>query len=62
MVNSADHVFIEKNGFLEVVKGVSLGDKALMICQIDQQPSTWVQSVRTDQFSSEQLSSTAESR
>jgi len=31
MVNGADHVFIEKEGFLEEVKGISLGDKALMI-------------------------------
>jgi pilus assembly protein CpaF len=31
MVNGANHVFIEKEGFLQEVKGVSLGDKALMI-------------------------------
>ena len=31
MVNGADHIFIEKQGFLEEVKGVSLGDKALMV-------------------------------
>ena len=31
MVNGADHVFIEKDGFLQEVKGVSLGDKALMV-------------------------------
>jgi pilus assembly protein CpaF len=31
MVNGADHVFIEKDGFLQEVKDVSLGDKALMV-------------------------------
>jgi pilus assembly protein CpaF len=31
MVNGANHVFIEKDGFLQEVKGVSLGDKALMV-------------------------------
>jgi pilus assembly protein CpaF len=31
MVNGADHVFIEKDGFLQEVKGVSLGDKALIV-------------------------------
>jgi pilus assembly protein CpaF len=31
MVNGADHVFIEKDGFLQEVKGVSLGEKALMV-------------------------------
>jgi len=31
MVNGADHVFIEKDCFLQQVKGVSLGDKALMV-------------------------------
>jgi pilus assembly protein CpaF len=31
MVNGADHVFIEKDGFLQEVKGVLLGDKALMV-------------------------------
>jgi pilus assembly protein CpaF len=31
MVNGADHIFIEKHGFLEEVKGVSLGEKALMV-------------------------------
>jgi pilus assembly protein CpaF len=31
MVNGADNVFIEKDGFLQEVKGVALGDKALMV-------------------------------
>jgi pilus assembly protein CpaF len=31
MVNGADRVFIEKDGFLEEVKGVSLGEKALLV-------------------------------
>jgi pilus assembly protein CpaF len=31
MVNGADRVFIEKDGFLHQVKGVSLGDRALMV-------------------------------
>jgi pilus assembly protein CpaF len=31
MVNGADRVFIEKDGFLQQVKGVSLGEKALMV-------------------------------
>jgi pilus assembly protein CpaF len=31
MVNGADEVFIEKGGFLEQVKGVSLGEKSLMV-------------------------------
>jgi pilus assembly protein CpaF len=31
MVNGADHIFIERQGFLEEVKGVALGDKALMV-------------------------------
>lgn len=31
MVNGPDQVFIEKGGFLEQVKGVSLGDKSLMV-------------------------------
>src|SRR6266700_7424762 len=31
MVNGADHVFIEKEGFLQQVPGVSLGEKSLMV-------------------------------
>jgi len=31
MVNGPDQVFIEKNGFIQQVKGVSLGEKALMV-------------------------------
>jgi pilus assembly protein CpaF len=31
MVNGADRVFIEKDGFVQEVKGVSLGDKALLV-------------------------------
>jgi pilus assembly protein CpaF len=31
MVNGADRVFIEKDGFVQQVKGVSLGDKALLV-------------------------------
>ena len=31
MVNGSEHVFIERNGFLERVPNVSLGDKALMV-------------------------------
>lgn len=31
MVNGPDQVFIEKDGFLEQVKGVSLGEKSLMV-------------------------------
>jgi pilus assembly protein CpaF len=31
MVNGADRVFIEKDGFVQEVKGVALGDKALMV-------------------------------
>ena len=31
MVNGADHVFIEKQGFLLAVPGVSLGERALMV-------------------------------
>lgn len=31
MVNGADRVFVEKDGFLQQVKGLSLGDKALMV-------------------------------
>ncbi len=31
MVNGADQVFIEKAGFLQQVKGVSLGEKSLMV-------------------------------
>jgi pilus assembly protein CpaF len=31
MVNGADRVFVEKDGFLQQVKGVSLGTKALMV-------------------------------
>jgi pilus assembly protein CpaF len=31
MVNGADRVFVEKDGFLQQVKGVSLGNKALMV-------------------------------
>jgi pilus assembly protein CpaF len=31
MVNGADRVFIEKDGFLQQVKGVSLGEKALIV-------------------------------
>src|SRR5690242_9784404 len=31
MVNGPDQVFIEKEGFLQQVKGVSLGDKSLMV-------------------------------
>jgi pilus assembly protein CpaF len=31
MVNGADHVFIEKQGFLQQVPGVTLGEKSLMV-------------------------------
>ena len=31
MVNGPDRVFIEKGGFLHQVKGVSLGEKSLMV-------------------------------
>jgi pilus assembly protein CpaF len=31
MVNGADHVFIEKQGFLQQVPGVSIGEKSLMV-------------------------------
>ena len=31
MVNGSSHVFIEKNGFIEEIPGLSLGDKSLMI-------------------------------
>jgi len=31
MINGADSVFIEKRGFLEPVKGVSLGERALLV-------------------------------
>ena len=31
MVNGSEHVFIERNGFLEPVPNVSLGDRALMV-------------------------------
>src|SRR5712692_3152006 len=31
MVNGADHVFIEKEGFLQEVPGVSLGERSLMV-------------------------------
>jgi pilus assembly protein CpaF len=31
MVNGADRVFIEKDGYVQEVKGVSLGDKALLV-------------------------------
>jgi pilus assembly protein CpaF len=31
MVNGGDHVFFEKNGFLERAQGISIGDRALMV-------------------------------
>lgn len=31
MVNGPDHVFIEKNGFVEEIPGLSLGEKSLMV-------------------------------
>src|ERR1700732_2936448 len=31
MVNGADHVFVEKQGFLQHVPGVTLGEKSLMV-------------------------------
>src|SRR5262250_1813255 len=31
MVNGSDHIFIEKSGFLEQVKGVSLGERSLLV-------------------------------
>ena len=31
MVNGPNHVFIERDGFIEEVRGLSLGDKSLMI-------------------------------
>src|SRR2546427_3652726 len=31
MVNGQDRIFIEKAGFIEVVRGVSLGEKSLMV-------------------------------
>src|SRR6202795_3260431 len=31
MVNGSDRVFIEKNGFLQQVQGISIGDRALMV-------------------------------
>ena len=31
MVNGPDRIFIEKAGFIDVVRGVSLGEKSLMV-------------------------------
>jgi pilus assembly protein CpaF len=31
MVNGPDHIFIEKDGFVEIVEGVHLGEKSLMV-------------------------------
>src|SRR6202047_1274242 len=31
MVNGPDHVFIEKDGFVETVEGIHLGDKSLIV-------------------------------
>jgi pilus assembly protein CpaF len=31
MVNDPDHVFIEKNGFIQQVRGIALNDKSLMV-------------------------------
>src|SRR5258708_2085061 len=31
MVNGADRIFIEKNGYLQQVKDVSIGDKSLLV-------------------------------
>ena len=31
MVNGPDHVFVEKEGFLQEVPGVSLGERSLMV-------------------------------
>src|SRR6202047_161544 len=31
MFNGSDRVFIEKNGFLQEVQGISIGDRALMV-------------------------------
>jgi pilus assembly protein CpaF len=31
MVNGSDHIFIEKGGFLQEIRGLSLGEKSLMI-------------------------------
>jgi pilus assembly protein CpaF len=31
MVNGPDHIFIEKDGFVEAVQGISLGEKSLMV-------------------------------
>lgn len=31
MINGPDHIFIEKGGFLEQVKGVSLGERSLLV-------------------------------
>src|SRR2546430_447755 len=31
MVNGSEHVFIEKDGFLQEIRGLSLGEKSLMI-------------------------------
>ena len=31
MVNGSSHVFIEKDGFIQEIRGLSLGEKSLMI-------------------------------
>src|SRR5216117_396544 len=31
MVNGSEHIFIEKDGFLQEIRGLSLGEKSLMI-------------------------------
>jgi pilus assembly protein CpaF len=31
MVNGPDHIFIEKAGFVEIVDGIHLGEKSLMV-------------------------------
>ena len=31
MINGADHIFIEKSGFLEQVQGISLGERSLLV-------------------------------
>jgi hypothetical protein len=40
MVNGSSHVFIEKNGFIEEIPGLSLGEKSLILTRRRLQPTS----------------------
>jgi len=51
MVNGPDRVFIEKQGFLQQVPGVSIGEKSLIGRRQEYRPASWRRHLERSPFS-----------